>query len=253
MKPKQNILITGSSSGIGRDTALAYAAEGVHLILTGRNETELQKTASECAAKGASTACYLFDMRNESRVLELLEEWERKSPPDIIIANAGIMRSTETRDSVEKLSDIQDLCDINFTSCIKFVNECARILMKRNKGGQIAIIASLSAVQPINRAPTYSATKAGLVAYGEALGNIAHKQGITVSVICPGFVGTPMTENLSIWQPTQLTSESAARSIKRAITNRKRYAAFPLSLYLAALSGRFLPSSLQRLSSRLFE
>lgn len=253
MKNKQNILITGASSGIGRSLSETYAKPQNHLILTGRNQEELLKTAESCEKKGATVSTHLFDMRDDNKIIDFLAKLEKSEPPSIVIANAGIVHSTENAQSFENIKDIEDLIDINLTACIKFTTRAADNFIKRESAGQIAIIASLSAIQPLNRAPTYSATKAGLVAFGEAFANIARTHGIAVSVICPGFVKSPMTESLDTWQPTKLASEKAAARIKYAIDRRLSFYAFPKSLYWSALAGRLLPQPLQRLSSRMFE
>ena len=97
--------------------------------------------------------------------------------------------------------------------------------------GQIALMSSLAAFIGFPGAPAYSASKAAIRVYGEALRGALHADGIEVSVICPGFVDTPMTRVNDFPMPFLMTSEKAAAIIKRGLVANRGRIAFPFPMY----------------------
>ena len=104
----------------------------------------------------------------------------------------------------------------------------AILLGMRPRGrGQIAIMASLAAFRGFPGAPAYCASKAAVRVWGEALRGHLHADGIGVSVICPGYVKTPMTAVNDFPMPMLMSAERAARIIRRGLTRNKARIAFP--------------------------
>ena len=92
----------------------------------------------------------------------------------------------------------------------------------------------------------YAASKAAIVAFGLATRALYHADGVSVSVVCPGFVDTPMTGSYSSAKPFLVSAEDAARRIRLGLERRKAIIAFPWQLYLAARLQQFLPDPLRR-------
>src|SRR3546814_1399846 len=130
MKSPQSIVITGGSSGIGEALALAYAAPGIVLALTGRDAGRLEAVAGRCRAKGATVATGTLDVRDPVALADWLAAVDRDHPLDLVIANAGISAGTGTfgetdrqaRDikSDEHTSELQSLMRISYAVfCLK--------------------------------------------------------------------------------------------------------------------------------------
>jgi short-subunit dehydrogenase len=115
--------------------------------------------------------------------------------------------------------------------------------MRRRRSGQIAIIASLAGLRGIPFSPGYCASKAALNAYGEALAAWLMPEGITVSVVMPGFVATRMSDTVAGPKPLMMSAERAARIIQRGLTAGHRRIIFPYRLYLGMRLLRALPSA----------
>jgi short-subunit dehydrogenase len=125
-------------------------------------------------------------------------------------------------------------------------------LMRRRRAGQIALFGSMAAFAPPPDSPSYAASKAALVAFALATRALYRADGVSVSVICPGFVDTPMTGSFVGWKPFLITAEDAARRIRRGLERRKAVIAFPLPLYLLARFQQLLPDPLRSLAMLTF-
>jgi NAD(P)-dependent dehydrogenase (short-subunit alcohol dehydrogenase family) len=116
--------------------------------------------------------------------------------------------------------------------------------MRRRGAGQIALVSSLAAYFGLPQTPTYSASKAALKAYGEALRAWLAPQGIAVNVVLPGFVDTPMTTGFIGPKPAVLTAERAALRIRSGLARNQPRIAFPRSLAWGMWWLAVLPQSL---------
>jgi NAD(P)-dependent dehydrogenase (short-subunit alcohol dehydrogenase family) len=112
--------------------------------------------------------------------------------------------------------------------------------MRRRRCGQIALICSLAGLQSLADAPGYSASKAGLVAYGEALREYLAPEGISVSIVCPGYIETAQTACHVGALPMQISPARAAAIIRRRVDRRRSFVAFPLPLHLLVRLGRLV-------------
>ena len=90
MKNPQAIIITGASSGLGAGLARAYAAPGVTLLLTGRNQARLGKVAEDCEGRGAQVLTAVVDVADREAMDQLLTDFDRAHETDLVIANAGM-------------------------------------------------------------------------------------------------------------------------------------------------------------------
>jgi short-subunit dehydrogenase len=115
--------------------------------------------------------------------------------------------------------------------------------MRARKRGQIAIMSSLAGFRGMPGAPAYSASKAASRSYGEALRGRLHRHNVGVTVICPGFIRTPMTDVNGFRMPLLMDADRAARLIRRGLARNRARIAFPSRLYaLAWLLGVLPPS-----------
>jgi short-subunit dehydrogenase len=240
----RNIVITGASSGLGRALAIEYAASGVTLGLLGRDGERLEQTAAGARNKGAAVRSGALDVRDRDAMRRFLTAFDDIAPVDCIIASAGVSMVTPVPGGVEDLTKVQDLFDVNLNGVMNTIAPIAP-RMRGRRAGQIALFGSIAAFAPPPDSPSYAASKAAMVAFALATRALYRADGVSVSVVCPGFVDTPMTDSFLSWKPFLMSAEQAARRIRRGLDRKKAIIAFPLPLYLAALFQQWLPDSVR--------
>ncbi len=236
-----SILITGASSGIGEALALEYADAGIRLALGGRSEKRLARVAEACRAKAATVDTIALDVADEHAMRQWVERADNRAPLDLVIANAGI--SGGTSGGGEADTQVRRIFDINISGVLNTV--LPAIPGMRDRGaGQIAIMSSAASFRGFPGAPAYSASKAAVRAYGEALRGSLRPDGIKVSVICPGFVRSRITRVNKFRMPLLMDADRAARIIRRGLAANKSRIAFPFPTYFTAWLAGALPPSL---------
>jgi short-subunit dehydrogenase len=220
------ILITGATSAIGGALAAGYAAPGVTLHLHGRNGARLQAVAEACRAQGAEVVLHRLDLRD----LDAVRDW---LPPlgalDLVIVNAGVNTHVGPAGEPEPWDEVQALLDVNLRATMAIVHGVLPAMRQRRRG-QIALMSSLAGYYGLPVTPTYSATKAGLKAYGEALRGWLAPEGIAVNVVMPGYVESPMCEAMPGPKPWLWTPQRAARAIRRGLARNRARISFPFPL-----------------------
>ncbi len=251
MRAPRSILITGASSGIGAALALEYAAPGITLSLCGRDSERLEQTATACRAAGAAVDTQLIDVTDRGAVRGWIERRDGESPLDLAIANAGI--SGGTLGHGESEDQMRRIFAVNVDGVINTVMPAADVMAVRRRG-QIALMSSLSAFRGFPGAPAYSASKALVKNWGEALRGMLARDGIEVSVICPGFVVSRMTAKNPYHMPLLMSAEKSARIIKRGLARNRARIAFPFAMYFMIwLIGALPPALSDPLMRRLPE
>ncbi len=239
-EPK-SIFITGASSGIGKELALAYAEAGKVLSLCGRNEQRLNEVADLCRAKGAEVHTYLFDVRDREAAEQAVSEANAVCPIDLLIANAGVSAGVLGMD--ETPVSTRAIFETNIFGVVNTVLPVAEI-MKEKKAGHIVIISSLSGYRGMASCPAYSASKSCVKAWGEALWGSLKPYGIQVTVVCPGFIETPLTDKNQFKMPFLMKAPKAAALMKKRIQKRPPIVAFPWIMAFGAWVGGWLPARL---------
>ncbi|HTR15380.1 MAG TPA: SDR family NAD(P)-dependent oxidoreductase [Roseiarcus sp.] len=240
----KNIIITGASSGLGRALALEYAAPSRVLGLLGRDEHRLHETAERVRRKGAVAQTASIDVRDRDGMRSFLLDFDAAAPIDLLIASAGVTMVTPAPGEVEDLTKSPELFEVNVGGVMNTLAPVAP-LMRRRRAGQIAVFGSIAAFAPPPDSPSYAASKAALVAFALATRALYRADGVSISVVCPGFVDTPMAASYSSWKPLSMSAEQAAKRIRRGLDRRKAIIAFPLPLYVAARLQQWLPDSLR--------
>ena len=239
-----NIVISGASSGIGRALALEYAEPGITLGLFGRNECRLRQTAKEVEARGATARIARVDVRDRIAMREFLLDFDASAPVDALFASAGITLVTPASGEVEDLEAAASLFEVNLIGTMNMLAPIAP-RMRARRAGRIALFSSLAALAPPPDSASYAASKAAILAFGLATRALYKPDGVKVSVICPGFVDTPMTGSYTSWKPLMTSPESAARRIRRGIDRGNAIVAFPNRLYWGARLQAVLPEPLR--------
>lgn len=246
MLPK-HILITGASSGIGAALASLYAAPCIRLSLHGRNQQRLQEVAAQAQKKGASVTITTGNVTDTEAMTAWINNCDQIQPIDLAIANAGI--SAGTGGGIESMEQSRTIFDVNVQGILNTVQPTVPLMMKR-RYGQIAIMSSLVSFRGFAGAASYCASKAAVRVYGEALRSECSNRGVQVSVICPGFIKTPLTDVNRFPMPFLMSAEKAAKIIQRGLEADKARIAFPLPMYLAVQLLAVLPQSWMQYASR---
>jgi short-subunit dehydrogenase len=245
------VVITGASSGIGRALALQYARQGATIGILGRNRDRLETTASQCQAFGAQVHAAAIDVRERSAMTEWLTGFDRATPVDVLIANAGVMEGTAPGQDIEAADPAYALMQTNVLGTLNTIQPLVAAMISRGHG-QIAILSSIAGFIPLPDAPSYSASKAALTNYGLALRALLRPRGIGVSVFCLGYVDTPMILREQGVQPFKMPLDKAAMLIVRGIAKNKALVVAPRFFGYLTRIGGLLPDRIRRHTMKPF-
>jgi short-subunit dehydrogenase len=220
------IVISGASRGLGAALARRFAAPGVRLLLVARSAEALAAVAADCAARGAAVEIAALDVREAAALAARLAAFEAGGPVDLVIANAGTSAGTAPDGAPETGAAAARQVAVNLLGAINLVGPLLPGMRARG-AGQVALVASVAAFRGLPDSAGYSASKAGLLAWGEGL-RAAHRwRGVAVTVICPGFFESAMGDRFRGPRPLLLTLDQAAERAHRAILARRGLAVFP--------------------------
>lgn len=227
--PYRVAVITGASSGLGALLARAYAGPQTVLGLIARNGERLAATAAACRAAGASVASAALDVTDATALAAWLAEFDRNHPVELVIANAGTSAGPGPESPGEPPALTLRQIEVNLAGAVHTIAPLVPLLCARGRG-RIVAIASVAAYRGLPYSPGYCASKAGLRAYAEALRPRLAPYGVGVTVVCPGFFTSAMTDRWNGPTPFLSSGEQAARRIKRGIDRGRPRIAFPWPL-----------------------
>lgn len=230
MTKQKTILITGASSGIGRAVAQAFAAPGVLLLLTGRSADRLADITEICREKGAAVEPLVLNVTERAETEKQIVLWDERNAIDIVIANAGVSGGT-SMDAAQSEEQLREIIATNLDGTFNTVNPLIPRMQAR-RSGQIVLMSSMAGFRGMPNAPAYSTSKVAVRAYGDALRPLLKPDGITVSIIFPGFVKTPLTDVNTFEMPFLMEVEKAAAIIKNGIERKKPFIAFPWQMHI---------------------
>lgn len=186
-------LITGSASGMGKQTALRFAEQGAAVVINDIDAGKVHATVDEFAGKGYRVLGAVADISNKAAVDGMVQQVvEAFGRIDILVNNAGMERAGALR----KLSEAD--WDITVDVNLKGTFLCTQAVhghMVENKHGRIVNIASRAWLGGAGQTP-YSSAKAGVVGMTRALAIELGRSGITVNCVAPGLIHTPMWDEL---------------------------------------------------------
>jgi len=245
----ENIVITGASSGIGAALAKFYARPGVTLGLIGRDPARLGAIAAEVRTAGAMVVEGQIDLRDRNALTAFLTEFDAAHPIDLLIANAGVLDGRRADGVVEDAEVARRVIEINLLGAVDTLHAVLPGMRQRRRG-HIVLVSSLAALSPLPDAPAYSASKAGLLSYGRAMRAAVAHENVRISVVCPGYVTSAMTETHIGNQPHKISAEAAARLIDAGVRRNKPVIGFPRQLYFMSLISPFFPEFIVRMATK---
>ncbi len=237
--PRDGIaFVTGASSGIGRATALELAKRGFRVAITARRAGILKEIASP------QIFAFPGDVTRRPDMAALVARVEAElGPIALAFLNAGAFLPAERKGFYAAV--IAETHAINVGGTVNCLQPLIAAMTARGRG-QIALNASLAGYNGLRGSLAYGSSKAALIYMAEVLALQYAEQGLTIQVVCPGFVRTPMTDQESEFKmPFLMEVEDAARLICNGFENGKFEIAFPWQLAAISKFVRCLPYALK--------
>ena len=183
------VLITGAGSGIGRETAIAFAKEGAKLILTDINDDGLIQTKQLIESVGGIAVYYNVNVTDADAMKTLAEQVQREQGVvDVLINNAGIGSAGRFLDT--KLETWRKVLDVNLMGVVHGCHAFLPAMVARGAGGHVVNLSSLAGYFAAPDMPIYSASKFAVLGFSESLRSDMVKHNIGVTAICPGIINT---------------------------------------------------------------
>jgi short-subunit dehydrogenase len=194
--PDRAALVTGASRGIGLALAELLAESGYGLTISARKHDPLEETARKLRAKGYEVEFLAANMADEQAIRELVElHREQYGRLDVLVNNAGVGIGAQAGEQQTKFVDMQ--LDVNIRAIVLLYRECLEMLRAAGAEHQNALVVNLASIAGKSPQPwlsVYSATKAAVLAYTQAMNKELNGEGIKSVAFAPGFVDTDMTD-----------------------------------------------------------
>jgi NAD(P)-dependent dehydrogenase (short-subunit alcohol dehydrogenase family) len=194
--PDRAALITGASRGIGLAIAEALGGDGYGLTIAARKPEPLERTAEALRAKGIEVERVPANLADEEAIRSVVDRHrERFGRLDVLVNNAGVGIGAAVGDQQTKYVDLQ--LAVNLRAIVLFYRECTPMLRAAGAEHRNALVVNLSSIAGKSGQPwlsVYSATKAAVVGYTQAMNKELNSDGVKSVAFCPGFVDTDMTD-----------------------------------------------------------
>jgi short-subunit dehydrogenase len=235
----QVVVITGAASGIGRQLACDFAAEGAAVAALDRQPDALAALASELAAKGRRVATAVADVTELPAVRAAVARLEAElGPTNVLVACAGLGCMTPL--TPFDAADFAALINVNLLGVANSIDAVLAGMCQRRRGHLVAL-SSLASYRGLPRMAAYCASKAGVNALMDALRVELRPLGVHCTTVCPGWIKTPMTAQLKLPGLRMMEVRDAARCILAAVRARRPFLAFPPRLAWQLRLLRYLP------------
>jgi NAD(P)-dependent dehydrogenase (short-subunit alcohol dehydrogenase family) len=194
--PDRAAIVTGASSGIGLAIADLLGEEGYGLTVAARRPEKLTAAADELRAKGYEVEEVAANMTEEAEIQRVVARHrDRFRRLDVLVNSAGVGIGANVAEMQAKRIDMQ--LDVNLRAIMLFYRECAELLRAAGAEHRNALVVNLSSISGKSGQPwlsVYSATKAAVIGFTQAMNKELANDGVKSVALAPGFVDTPMTE-----------------------------------------------------------
>lgn len=261
------VVITGGGSGIGRETAFAFARRGAEVVLSDVNLDAAKQTAAMIENAGGTAHAYHLDVADEAAMHAHADEVaEKHGVPDVLINNAGIGQAGVFLETPSK--SFTRVMDINLYGVVNGCRAFGAKMVERGSGGHIVNLASMAAYSPLQSFSAYSTSKAAVFMFSDCLRAELAKSGIGVSTICPGIVHTNIVANTEfagvtagteadkqqkfdrLYEKRHYTPDRVAERIVAAVAKKKSIVPVTPEAHLAYHARRLVPAIGRWLAAR---
>lgn len=239
----QKVFITGASSGLGRELALAYAKQGAALALVARRADELEALRKSLPYPERHR-CYSVDVNDHAALRIAADDFlAHHGMVDVVIASAGVSVGTLT-EIADDMAVFERVVQTNLLATVATFAPFIPV-MKRHAGQRpcrLVGIASVAGIRGLPGAGAYSASKAAVISYCESLRLELKPAGIAVVTITPGYIDTPMTRVNNYRMPFLMPAADFASKALKAIQAGRSYIVIPWQMGWVAKLLRILPN-----------
>lgn len=256
-------LVTGAASGIGRETALAFARRGADLVICDIDEVGMQATADIAIGLGRAVEAHRVDVANREQMSAFADAVHAQRPAvDILMNNAGVAIGGPFLDT--SLPDWDWILGINLMGVIHGCHFFVPAMVRRRAGGHVINVSSAAGYSASSALAAYNATKFGVLGLTEALWEELQPHGIGVTAVCPGLIDTPITRNarlvgemdkpevreemVSGYQRRGYGPERVATNILKAVQRDRLVAPISIEAWGLYYLKRFAPGIMRRIS-----
>ena len=238
----QSVVITGATSGIGRETALAFARAGARVVVAGRRQERLDELVAEVEGRRGEALAVQTDVAEQTQVERLIERAvERFGAVDTLVNNAGVgIAAPFEQQSIE---DFRRVMEVNFWGAVYGCKAVVPLLRQRPYGGVIINVSSILGKRGVPFETAYCASKFALAGFSEALRTEVMSAGIDVSTIFPGAVESELWESSANQTGAQMPAMMPmfpARELARIIVQDARFPQPEIVMSLDAQAINFL-------------
>src|SRR5580658_10179109 len=188
-------LITGASSGLGEQFARALAASGHDLVLVARTGPALEKLAGELESLGARSEVLVADLADAAQLASVAARITEATPVDTVINNAGFGHYGAFH-RLPLTGEVGQI-EVNIVALVTLSHAALDVMVPR-RAGKLLNVSSIGAFAPAPGGATYSATKAFVLSFTEALHDEVAKDGVHVTALCPGFTRTDFQQRAGV-------------------------------------------------------
>ena len=194
------VAVTGAGSGIGRATALAFAAEGAEVIVSDIDEAAAHQTAAQILKSGGVAHPYRLDVADADAVERFADGvCDEHGVPDVVVNNAGIGAAGAFLDIPAE--EFDRVLDVNLGGVVNGCRAFARRLVDRGTGGHIVNVASMAAYVPLSSLSAYCTSKAAVYMFSDCLRAELDAAGVGLTTICPGLINTNIISATAVHAP----------------------------------------------------
>ena len=215
------VSVTGAGSGIGRETALAFAREGAELVISDIDETTVKETAAEIVACGGTAHAYQLDVSDAEAVERFADTvCAEHGVPDVVVNNAGIGQAGEFLDT--PVDQWDRVLDVNLGGVVNGCRAFGKRLVERGTGGHIVNVASMASYSPSKSLNAYCTSKAAVYMFSDCLRAELDAAGIGLTTVCPGTIDTNIVHTTRFDTPgrSDETIESRREQLKKGFRRR---------------------------------
>jgi NAD(P)-dependent dehydrogenase (short-subunit alcohol dehydrogenase family) len=262
----KSALVTGAASGIGRETALAFARAGADLIVCDVNERGLEEVAGAIRGLGRAVVARRVDVSKADEVRAFADAVHAERPAvDILMNNAGVAVGASFADTL--LEDWEWLLSINLWGVIHGCHFFLPAMIRRGQGGHVVNVASAAGYLATSQLTAYATTKFAVVGLSEALRDELVPHRIAVTTVCPGIINTPITSSARLrgadaaakrtalveaYRRRNYGPERVAANILKAIAKKRPVAPISPEAWVMYYMKRLAPGLTARMNRALY-